>query len=197
MPRVAKIHPRRVVFHLRKLSPWANMWRTMNDTMRYVHKYIDDSKRSDGKPRETWEFEQAVLLPIEFLLLVAAAVPVVTGWRSGLANAIILALRMTEAYWRREEGSVYGRHKEDGGIAALPERKLARAKVREKILTTITWIWPGLSTMVQAAEAQTVTWAVGIGIVVTMVRLLIGSVAMPAWRKSRLEWKAIRAELAT
>lgn len=169
----------------------------MNDMMRRIHKYIDESKRPDGLPRETWEFEQAVILAIEFILLVVAAAPVVTSWRSGLANTIVLQLRMFEAYWRREDGSVYGRHDEAGGIAPLPERKMARARLRKKILTIITWIWPGLCTMVQAAEAQTVTWAVGLGLLATMIRLLIGLVAMPAWRKSRIEWKAIRAETAT
>lgn len=166
----------------------------MNDTLRRIHKYIDDSNRPDGTPRETWEFEERVLLPIEFILLVVAAVPVVLSWRSGLANAIVLSLRMFEAYWRREDGSVYGRHDEDGGIAPLPERKMARAKLRKKILTIITWIWPGLCTMVQSAESQTVTVAVGLGMFATMTRLLIGGVAMPAWRKSRVEWKRIRQE---
>jgi hypothetical protein len=104
---------------------------------------------------------------------------------------------MFEAYWRREKGSTYGRHTENGGVAPLPEHKIPRDKKREKILNVITWIWPALATGVQAAETQAITWAVAIGMFATMVRIIIGAIAKPAWRASRMEWKALRAEAAT
>lgn len=163
----------------------------MNDTMRRVHQWIDNT----GK--DTWVYEERVLLPIELALLILAAIPVVTGPRSAIANAIIISLRLFEAYWRREDGAVFGRHKEGGGVAPLPERKRARAEYRAKMLTIVTWIWPGLATMVQAAETKRLTAALCVGLVVTLVRAVIGAKLFPAWRASRIEWKSIRAEERT
>lgn len=154
--------------------------------MSFIHKYLDKSRR------KTFEYERAANFILEIVLLVVGALPVVTSIRSGLAYGLIAILRLYETEIRREDASVAGRHAERGGVLPLPSEKVARAEQRAKTLAVVTWVWPGLAAIVQAAESRLwgVVFLVSLG--ATLVRVLWGRVIMPAWRKSRIEWQTAR-----
>jgi hypothetical protein len=153
--------------------------------MNKVHSFLDRSLVP------TWKYERAVRVALETLLLIACAVPVVTGWRSLIAQAIVCALRLHQAEVGREKASILGRAKEHGFIldplmGLEKKKRLAVLDARDAI---ITWVWPVLVPVVSAAETSAWTWALGIGIIATIVRVWFDKWAMPKWRASRVEWR--------
>ncbi len=154
--------------------------------MSFIHKYLDKSRR------KTFEYERAANFLLEFVLLVVGALPIVTSVRSGLAYGLVAVLRLYETELRREDASVAGRHAERGGVLPLPSEKVARAEQRTKTLALVTWIWPGLAALVQAAESKLFGVVLLVSVGTTLVRVAWGRVLMPAWRKSRVEWKTVR-----
>ncbi len=148
-----------------------------------VHKCLDKSSR------KTFEYERAANFLLELVLLVVGALPIVTGIRSGLAYGLVAALRLYETELRREDASVAGRHAERGGVLPLPSEKVTRAAQRTKTLAVVTWIWPGLAAIVQAAESKLFGVVLLVSVGTTLVRVAWGRVLMPAWRGSRLAWQ--------
>ena len=153
--------------------------------MKTLHSFIDRS----GLPTFVWGRRVRILL--ETILLVGCATPVVTGWRSLLAQVLVGALRLHQAENGREKTSIMSRPKEQGLIAEpmLIFSKRQRIAVLDKREAIITWVWPVIVPIVAAAETNAWTLALAIGIVATVVRVWFDKRAMPAWRKSRLEWR--------
>lgn len=154
----------------------------------WIHRYLDKSSR------KTFEYERAANFVLEFVLLAVAAFPIVTSLRSAFAYSLIAALRLFETELRREDASVSGRHAEHGGVLPLPSQKARRAEQRTKILAVVTWVWPGLAAVVQAAESK--QWGVvfWVSVGTTLVRVIWGRIIMPTWRKSRVEWQMQRKQ---
>jgi hypothetical protein len=156
--------------------------------MNSLHRFIDHS----GLPTFVWERRVRILL--ETILLIGCAAPVITGWRSLLAQVLVGALRLHQAENGREKASIIGRAKESG-LATEPDlifSKRARIRILENRDALITWTWPVLVPIVSASETWAFTWALVIGILATLARAGFDKLAMPAWRKSRLAWKGIR-----
>jgi hypothetical protein len=153
--------------------------------MKTIHAFIDRS----GLP--TWIWERRVRILLETLLLVACAAPVVTGWRSFIAQALVGTLRLHQAENAREKASVIGRFAEAGGPMdlMLPAHKKARVRVLDARDTLISWVWPVLVPIVSAAETSAFNFALAAGILATVARVAFDKLAIPAWRKSRLEWR--------
>ena len=153
--------------------------------MKPIHCFIDRS----GLP--TWVWERRVRVLLETLLLVACAAPVATGWRSFIAQALVGALRLHQAENGREKASIIGRFAEAGGPTdlMLPAHKKARVCVLDARDEIMTWVWPVLVPVVSAAEASAFSLALVAGILATLARVGFDKLAMPAWRKSRLEWR--------
>jgi hypothetical protein len=154
--------------------------------MKTIHAFIDRS----GLP--TWVWERRVRILLETLLLVACAAPVVTGWRSFIAQALVGALRLHQAENAREKASITGRAKEAGLF--LEPTTMAREKVKRLLIldnrdAIMTWIWPVLIPIVSAAETSAFGLALAAGILATVARVAFDKLAIPAWRKSRLEWR--------
>jgi hypothetical protein len=147
-------------------------------------------RRLDRRARPTFVYERAATLLLEVVLLIACAVAAVTGWRSLIAAGLVGVLRLYETELRREDASVLGRHKERGGVSPLPPEKVARAAHRERSLEVVTWLWPGLTSLVMAAEAGPITVTAIAAISATLVRATWGRVVMPRWRASRVAWRA-------
>ena len=157
--------------------------------MKTIHVLVGRS----GLPTFIWERRVRVLL--ETLLLIACAAPVVTGWRSFLAQALVAALRLHQAENGWEKANIIRRAKETGLF--LEPSTMAREKVRRLLVlenrdVLITWTWPALVPIVSAAETRAIGWTVAIGIVVTLIRIGFDKLTMSAWRKSRLEWRGTR-----
>lgn len=154
--------------------------------MKTMHSFIDRS----GLPTFVWERRVRILL--ETILLVACAASVVTGWRSLVAQVLVGALRLHQAENGREKASILGRYAElnDGEpYSVLAAHKQARIKILDARDALITWTWPVIVPIVSAAEASVFTLALVIGILATLARAGFDKLAMPAWRKSRLEWR--------
>jgi hypothetical protein len=153
--------------------------------MKTIHAFIDRS----GLP--TWVWERRVRILLETLLLVACAAPVVTGWRSLVAQALVGALRLHQAENGREKASIIGRFAEIGGPTdlMLPAHKKARVLVLDARDTIMTWIWPVIVPILCAAETSAFNLALVAGILATLARVAFDKLAIPAWRKSRLEWR--------
>jgi hypothetical protein len=132
---------------------------------------------------------------METILLVICAAPVVTGWRSLVAQALVGALRLHQAETGREKASIIGRAYEGRLTPALdlPTHKRNRIFVLEKRDAIITWTWPALVPIVSAAETRTFTLVFALGIVATLSRVAFDKLAMPRWRLSRLEWNGKRS----
>ena len=144
----------------------------------------------DRQTRPTFVYERAATLALEVMLLVACALPAVTGWRSCIAAGLVGVLRLYETELRREDASVLGRHKERGGVSALPAEKVARAGHRERALEVVTWVWPGMTALVMAAEVGPIIATAIAAIGATLVRAAWGRMIMPRWRASRVAWRA-------
>lgn len=154
--------------------------------MKSIHVFIDRS----GLP--TWVWERRVRVLLETLLLVACAAPVVTGWRSFVAQVLVGVLRLHQAENTREKASITGRAKEAGLF--LEPTTMAREKVKRLLIldnrdAIVTWIWPVLIPIVSAAETSAFSLALVVGMLATLARVGFDKLAMPAWRKSRLEWR--------
>jgi hypothetical protein len=152
--------------------------------MKSIHQLIDRS----GLP--TWVYERRVRILLETILLVACAVPVVTGWRSFVAQVLVGALRLHQAENGREKASILGRYAElnDGDpYSALAMHKQRRIKILDNRDAIMTWIWPVLAPIVSAAENSTFNLTLAAGILATLARVAFDKLAVPAWRKSRLE----------
>lgn len=156
--------------------------------MSRIHSFLDRSSVP------TWRYERAVRITMETLLLIACAVPVITGWRSLVAQLIVGALRLHQAENGREKASIVGRFAEAGEPTTLmlPARKKARLAVLDARDAIITWSWPVVVPIVSAAETSAWSWALALGIAATLVRAWFDKWAMPKWRASRVEWRKNR-----
>jgi hypothetical protein len=153
--------------------------------MKSIHALIDRSGLS------TWVWERRVRILLETILLIACAAPVVTGWRSLVAQALVGALRLHQAETGREKASILGRAKEAGLVTepCLPYPKRNRLRALDACDALITWVWPVLVPIVSAAETSSFNMALVAGILATLARVAFDKLVMPAWRKSRLEWR--------
>jgi len=153
--------------------------------MSYVHSFLDRSSVP------TWKYERAVRVAMETILLVACAAPVVTGWRSLLAQIIVGALRLHQAEVGREKASIMSRPKEQGLIAEpmLIFSKRQRIAVLDKREAIIAWFWPVLVPLVAAAETNAWTLVLVVGIVATFVRIWFDKWVIPNWRTNRVDWR--------
>ena len=157
--------------------------------MSKIHRFIDRS----GLPTFVWERRARILL--ETILLVACAAPVITGWRSLVAQVLVGALRLHQAENGREKASILTRFAElteSFPHSDLAEIKQSRIKILDARDAIMTWVWPVLVPIVGASETSAFTLALVVGILATFARVAFDKLAMPAWRKSRLEWKGIR-----
>jgi len=154
--------------------------------MSYVHSFLDRSSVP------TWQYERAVRVAMETILLVACAVPVVTGWRSLLAQIIVGALRLHQAEVGREKTSILSRAKEQGLFlepSTMGKEKAKRLNVLDAREAIIAWVWPVLVPLVAAAETNARTLVLGIGIVATVARVVFDKVVILNWRTSRVGWR--------
>jgi hypothetical protein len=152
--------------------------------MSIAHRLLDRSTRP------TYVYERAAGLLVELLLLAGCAAVSVTGWRSGLAAGVVAALRLYDYELRRADSSVATRQREAGAVGPLPEHKRAAAAARARASAIVAWTWPGLTMFVGAAEARTVSAAMLAGLGATLIRVAWGTRVMPAWRRSRVAWRA-------
>jgi len=156
--------------------------------MSYVHSFLDRSSVP------TWQYERAVRVAMEMILLVACAVPVVTGWKSLLAQVIVGALRLHQAEVGREKTSILSRAKEQGLFlepSTMGKEKAKRLNVLDARESIIAWVWPVLVPLVASAETNSWTLVLGIGIVATVVRAAFDKVVILKWRTSRVEWRKV------
>jgi len=156
--------------------------------MSYVHSFLDRSLVP------TWKYERAVRVALETILLVACAVPVVTGWKSLLAQIIVGALRLHQAETGREKVSILSRAKEQGLFlepSTMGKEKAKRLHVLDARESIIAWVWPVLVPLVASAETNSWTLVLGIGIVATVVRAAFDKVVILKWRTSRVEWRKV------
>ena len=154
--------------------------------MSKLHSFLDHSSVP------TWKYERAVRVAMEAILLVACAAPVVTGWKSLLAQIIVGALRLHQAEVGREKASIVSRAKEQGLFlepSTMGKEKAKRLRVLDAREAIISWVWPVLVPIVTAAETNTWTLVLVIGIIATIVRVWFDKWAMPKWRASRVEWR--------
>jgi hypothetical protein len=153
--------------------------------MRIVHSFLDRSSVP------TWKYERAVRVAMETILLVACAAPVVTGWRSLLAQIIVGALRLHQAEVGREKASIIGRAYEHRLLPALdlPTAKRNLIHAIEKREAIIAWVWPVLVPLVAAAETNAWTLVLVVGIVATIVRIWFDKWVTPNWRTNRVDWR--------
>ncbi len=151
--------------------------------MNWIHSFLDRS------PVDTWRYEKRVRVALETLLLIACAAPVVTGWRSFIAQLVVGALRLHQAEMAREKASIWSRPTLMSTPPVLIFSKRQRISELEKRDQIISWTWPVFVPMVQAAETRAFGVAVALGIVATLVRVWFDRWAMPMWRKSRVEWR--------
>jgi hypothetical protein len=152
-----------------------------------VHRHLD----TKPKWRQTWEYERAARISLEIVLLVACAIPVIMGWRSAFGQFVLFMLRVWSTWMTHEARSIRGRGKEQGHtITNLPEHKQRALTNFEQAEILISWVWPGLLVLIPAVETWTFTLAAGLNLVATMIRITFDTVILPAWRKSRLAWKA-------
>lgn len=154
--------------------------------MKSIHAFIDRS----GLP--TWVWERRVRILLETTLLVVCAAPVITGWCSFVAQVLVGVLRLHQAENGRERASIIGRAKETGLF--LEPTTMAREKVKRLLVldnrdALITWIWPVLVPIVGAAETSAFNLVLAVGTLATLARVAFDKLMMPAWRKSRLEWR--------
>lgn len=153
--------------------------------MNCVHSFLDRSSVP------TWKYERAVRVLMETTLLVACAVPVITGWKSLLAQIIVGALRLHQAEVGREKASIIGRAYEHKLLPALDLPTVKRNLIHaiEKREAIIAWVWPVLVPLVAAAETNAWTLVLAVGIVATIVRVWFDKWVMPKWRTSRVKWR--------
>jgi hypothetical protein len=149
-----------------------------------IHRFID------ARQWPTYRYEQLAALGLEAMLLYACALPVATDWRGRIVLTLVGILRGIETEARREEASVMGRHAERGGVLPLPGHKVARAAARARLLEIVSWIWPGLILIALAVEARQITMATLLAIGAGLVRAAWSRWTMPAWRRSRVAWRA-------
>lgn len=160
--------------------------------MKSIHTLIDRS----GLP--TWVWERRVRVLLELILLVACAAPVITGWRSFVSQMLVGALRLHQAENGREKASIIGRAKEAGLFlepTTMAREKVKRLLVLENRDALITWTWPVIVPIVSAAETSAFSSALAAGILATLARVAFDKLAMPAWRKSRVDRRFRRDEI--
>lgn len=153
-------------------------------TLAPIHRFLD---RSSWK---TYAYERLVSLLFEAVLLLVCALPLVRSWRSALAQIAILILQLHASEVRRELASIDGRHAEAGGVSPLPEAKAALRAKLERHLDLVSWVWPGLAAAVTAVESRSVALGAVLGLLATLARVAWGRALFPAWRRSRLAWRA-------
>lgn len=160
--------------------------------MNAIHRLIDRAESRFGL--RTHHFEAAHRVLFEAFLLALCAVPGVSGWRSLVAALLVNALRLCAAETGRRKASILGRAKEDGLVVEpdLAPEKLAKLREIDEEEAWHTWAWPGLAMAVAAAELQTFTAALALGVGTTLARAWYDKRSLPAWRRSRLAWKAER-----
>ena len=129
---------------------------------------------------------------METILLVACAAPVVTGWKSLLAQTIVGGLRLHQAETGREKASIVSRAKEQGLFlepSTMGKEKAKRLHILDAREAIIAWVWPVLVPLVAAAETNTWTLVLAVGVVATVVRVWFDKWVIPRWRASRVEWR--------
>jgi hypothetical protein len=149
-----------------------------------VHRWLDSA------PRRTYVYERRVMLAREVLLATLTALATVRDLRGGIAATLSLVVGLYAFEIRRERASIHARHVERGNVApslpAIKQDKLDRLAWHESMLA---WVFPGLLALVGAAQAQSVTLAIVVGIVSTYFRAAWDLRWMPAWRLSRVTWR--------
>ena len=156
--------------------------------MSKLHSFLDHSSVP------TWKYERAVRVAMEAILLVACAAPVVTGWKSLLAQIIVGALRLHQAEVGREKASIMSRAKEQGLFlepSTMGKEKAKRLRVLDAREAIISWVWPVLVPIVTAAETNTWTLVLAAGIAATVMRVVFDKVVIPNWRTSRVGWRKV------
>ena len=156
--------------------------------MKIVHSFLDRSSVL------TWKYERAVRVAMETILLVVCAAPVVTGWRSLIAQALVGALRLHQAEVGREKASIMSRAKEQGLFlepSTMGKGKAKRLHVLDAREAIIAWVWPVLVPLVAAAETNAWTWVLVVGVMATLARIAFDKWAMPKWRASRVGWRKV------
>ena len=129
---------------------------------------------------------------METILLVACAAPVVTGWKSLLAQTIVGGLRLHQAETGREKASIVSRAKEQGLFlepSTMGKEKAKRLHILDAREAIIAWVWPVLVPLVAAAETNTWTLVPAVGVVAAVVRGWSDKWVIPRWRASRVEWR--------
>ena len=160
--------------------------------MNLIHQLIDRAEARWGL--QTYHFEAAHRVMFEAFLLTLCTVPGVSGWRSVVAALLVNALRLRAAETGRRKASILGRAKERGLVVEpqLVFSKRQELKQIEEEEAWHTWAWPGLTAFVAAAESGSFTFAAGLALASTLARAWYDKRALPAWRRSRLAWKARR-----
>ena len=161
----------------------ATRWR-----LAFIHRFLD----SRPAPSRTWHFELGVRMTMEVLLLILCALPVVTSWRAFVAQVIIGAVRFAEAWIGHEGRNIQIRLKEQGIVTSnefLPREKRVALQRLADCDRWGYWAWPVVVPLVQAAEAQAFGIAVVLTVAATLCRRWLDRGLLPAWRRSRLEWR--------
>lgn len=161
--------------------------------MKTIHKFLD------WQPFDTWVYECIVRLTMETFLLILCAYPTITTNASRNVAIVAGIIRLIQVEIVRKKASILGRALEEGKIPERP--KLAEHKEHE--LYVLGWL-DDLSTYFLVTLAPIVLAVVGEGridivlglsVFATIVRTIYDRAAYPAWRASRVAWKAKRAKM--
>jgi hypothetical protein len=158
-----------------------------NGRLAPIHRFLDSRPVSS----RTWHYELAVRMGLEAFLLVCVAFPVVTGWRSLLAQTLLGLLRFAEAWLSHAGKSIRGRASEQGLVPAWHHAHPEKARALKRLAWCeqwTYWAWPVLIPAVLAAEQHSLTIGVCIAINATMARKMFDQIALPVWRRSRRAW---------
>ncbi len=163
-------------------------------SLSFVHQWLDRRPHIEANI-----YERRMVWLRELLLLVATlgaslSFTDLRSWIPELVGTFAAAIQCED---RRVVASVGGRHLERGNeTPPLPPAKakiIEGARDREPFWV---WAWPLLSALVAAGYARSVTWALMVALVAGYVRAAWDGRWFPAWRKSRVEWRATRRDRA-
>jgi hypothetical protein len=163
-----------------------------------VHMWLDHAEertKSSRNPRgnQTFVYEARVVRAREVLLATLTAIVTWTSWQASFPVLLSLLFGLSAFDTRREMGSINGRHVEKGNKAdPLPAGKQLRMDqliFRDRLLM---WSVPALLNAVNAWNAGGFTAAIVVGVFSTYLRAVWDLTWMPAWRVSRVAWKAVR-----
>ncbi len=161
--------------------------------MKTIHKFLD------WQPLPTWVYESLTRLTMETALLIVCAYPTITS--TATRNAAIFAglIRLVQCEISRKRASILGRAQEEGKIPERP--KLAEHKEHELYVLgwldyLNTYLLATLTPIVLAVVGEgRIDITLGLAVFATVVRTIHDRAAYPAWRASRVEWKAERAKI--